>query len=627
MKLYNVFLILLIGLGAFAVQAQEKSDSTVVKKTYAIDEVVVTGTRSETDVRHLPMSISTVNRTQLVARSIPSILPILNEQVPGLFTTSIGIMGYGVSTNSAGGMRMRGVGGSPTTGMLVLIDGHPQYMGLMGHPIADAYQAMLADKVEVIRGPASVLYGSNAMGGVINIVTRKQREEGVKTDVKVAYGSYNTLTTEAANRIRKGKFSSVVTASYNRTDGHRKNMEFEQTGGYAKLGYDFTPAWHASADLNLIHFTSANPGEVTAPLVDNDAKITRGMTSVSLENTYEHTSGAINYFYNWGRHTINDGYPVGGQPLAYRFHSNDQMSGVNAYQTATLFTGNRLTLGFDYLHNGGKAWNTFADDTELDFVDKTIDEVAGYVDFRQSLTASLTVDAGLRWDYNTSCGTNWVPQVGMTYQLPQAGQLKAIVSKGFRNPTIRELYMFKVQNPDLLPEEMMNYELSYAQQVLDNTLSYGLNVFYINGDNMIQIVPVDGRPLTINTGKIENWGVEATFSYQLNSAWRLSSNYSRLHMSYPVIAAPRDKLFAGVHYQRGPWSLASGLQYISGLYTAVNPDTQEAFLSWNLRTRYRLNSSISFTARGENLLGQHYEINQGYPMPKATFMGGIEVTL
>ena len=212
-------------------------------KSYKLDEVVVTGTRNETDIRHLPMAISVVGRRQLEQTYQPSILPALTEQVPGLFTTSRGIMGYGVSTGAAGGMSLRGIGagvnaaGGPTTSLLVLIDGHPQYMGLMGHPIADAYQSMLAERVEVLRGPASVLYGSNAMGGVINIVTRKMQEDGVKTNAQIGYGSYNTLQTEVSNRVRKGRFSSVVTGSYNRTDGHRDDMEFEQYGGYAKLGY------------------------------------------------------------------------------------------------------------------------------------------------------------------------------------------------------------------------------------------------------------------------------------------------------------------------------------------------------------------------------------------------------
>lgn len=106
-------------------------------------------------------------------------------------------------------MSLRGIGGPaqsgvPTTGMLVLIDGHPQYMGLFGHPISDAYQSLMAERVEVLRGPASVLYGSNAMGGVVNIVTRKMREDGVKNYLHTGYGSYNTLQSELTNRIRKG---------------------------------------------------------------------------------------------------------------------------------------------------------------------------------------------------------------------------------------------------------------------------------------------------------------------------------------------------------------------------------------------------------------------------------------
>ena len=86
-------------------------------------------------------------------------------------------------------------------------------MGLMGHPISDAYQSMLAERVEVLRGPASVLYGSNAMGGVINIVTRKMKEDGVRTHANVGYGSYNTLQSEVSNRIRKGRFCELLSAA------------------------------------------------------------------------------------------------------------------------------------------------------------------------------------------------------------------------------------------------------------------------------------------------------------------------------------------------------------------------------------------------------------------------------
>lgn len=208
---------------------EETPAAETVTRNVPIDSVVVTGTRYAADVRHLPMTVSVVGRKEIGQRQEPSLLPLLTEQVPGLFVTSRGVMGYGVSTGAAGGMSLRGLGGGATSQMLVLIDGQPQYMGIFGHPIADACQSMLAERVEVVRGPASVLYGSNAMGGVINIVTRRQAEEGIRTDLNVGYGSWNTLQTEAANRIRKGRFSSVVTASYNRTDGHRATWASNST--------------------------------------------------------------------------------------------------------------------------------------------------------------------------------------------------------------------------------------------------------------------------------------------------------------------------------------------------------------------------------------------------------------
>ena len=304
MRKNTVCLFLFSSLLSISGMAENRKDSTQIGRNYVIDEVVVTGTRNETDIRHLPMTISIVNRQQIEKRYEPSLLPLLTEQVPGLFTTSRGIMGYGVSTGAAGGMSLRGIGGSPTAGLLVLIDGHPQYMGLMGHPIADAYQSMLAERVEVLRGPASVLYGSNAMGGVINIVTRKQQEEGVKNNMQVGYGSYNTLQTEFSNRVKKGCFSSVVTGSYNRTDGHRSDMEFEQYGGYAKLGYDLSTFWKVWEDINVTHFNASNPGTVQTPLFDNDSRITRGMTSFALENHYEKTLNVLKKLEDKGIQTV-----------------------------------------------------------------------------------------------------------------------------------------------------------------------------------------------------------------------------------------------------------------------------------------------------------------------------------
>ena len=633
-------LLLFFALGEITASAQTDSLPNITKTSNGklidpiqIHEVVVTGTRNETDIRHLPMTISVIDRKQIEQSMQPSILPILTQQVPGLFITARGIMGYGVSGGAAGGMSLRGIG-SGSGRLMVLIDGHPQYMGLMGHPIADAYQSLMAERVEVLRGPASVLYGSNAMGGVINIVTRQLHEEGVKTNLNLGYGSFNTLQSEVTNRIRKGGFTSLISGSYNRTDGHRRNMGFEQYGGYAKLGYEFSPYWNIRGDVNVTHFNASQPGEVTDPMIDADQSITRGMTSVAVENRYERTSGAVSFFYNWGDHWINDGYTTNpddkNNPKPYRFDSHDDRMGISWYQSAQLFTGNRLTAGVDYYRFGGKAQNRYVEGERNGerehIVDKVQHEIAGYIDFRQDISHWLTLDAGIRIDHHSHIGTEWIPQAGLSFHLPGSIELKASAGKGFRYPTIREMYMFPPKNPDLRPESMWNYELAFAQRLLDGRLSYGINVFYIDGKNLIVAVPRAGAtPLNMNTGKIDNTGVEVEAAYRIHPHWSVETNYSYLHMDNPVLGAPEHKFYAGAMFSKNRWTVSTGLQYVANLYTNVDHVQTEDFILWNINGSFKVTEWFDIWARGENLLAQRYEINAGYPMPKATIMAGINV--
>lgn len=612
-------------LTAAAGQVHAQRDTTA----HTLDNVVVTGTRNVTDIRHLPMTISVVNRDKLTENQRVNVLPTLSEQVPGLFVTARSMMGYAVSDGAAGGISLRGLG-SGAGRMMVLIDGHPQYQGIFGHSISDSYQTMMADRVEVLRGPASMLYGSNAMGGVVNIVTRSMREDGVKTDINLGAGSYGTFQGEFTNRIRSGKFYSVVAGQYGRSDNNRPSMGFEQYGGYAKLGYDFSPHWTAYADVNVTHFNSSYPGSTYEPLLGARQWITRGVASAVVENHYGRTSGAVSVYHNFGRHKINDGYAPGEQPQENYFRSNDALTGFSIYQSATFFTGNRITVGLDYQHIYGKAWNrVIATGEDLDPIGHHHEnEIAGYVDFRQDLFRWLTVDAGVRVDHHSQTGTEWVPQGGLVFRMVKDGELKAMVSKGFRNPTIREMYLWRPANADLRPERMMNYELSWKQRLCGGAFSYGINLFYINGDNIIQTAMVDNRPMNVNTGAIENSGVEAEFAWKANRYLSLNGNYSFLHMHNKVFAAPEHKAYLGADYRRGRWMLAGGLQYIDGLYTQVDPtEIQENFLLLNVTAAYKALPWLNIWAKGENLLAQKYEINYGYPMPKATFMGGVNINI
>ena len=618
--------------GAVALCAAQLADS--VSTSHNLQEVVVTGIRGQSDIKRLPATVTVVDRATIEQSRETSVLQVLNTEVPGFFATSRGVMGYGVSTGGSGQMSVRGIGGAaqsglPTTSLMVLIDGHPQYMGLMGHPIADAYSTMVAERVEVQRGPASALYGSGAMGGVVNIITRKMAANSSAANVSLAAGSYGTIEAEATGWGNFGLASSMLALSYNRSDGHRSNMGFDQYNAYLKLGYSLSNHWKAAADANVTLFTANNPGAVDDPYYDNYQRIGRGTASVAVSNDYGMTSGTLSVFYNWGEHKINDGYQEGEEPLDYRYKSSDYTLGVSLYQNFSLFKGNRTTAGADYQHFGGKAWNQYITDGSRSYLaDKKMDEIAAYIDFGQALTTWLTADVAARVDHHSRCGTQLIPQVGLVANMPNNGTLKAMASRGYRNPTIREMYMFAPQNPDLEPESLWSYELSYSQMSPDGRLSCGASIFYINGDNIIMRLanPNGSGMLNQNSGEIENWGTEVSVGYIPAHELSFTCSYSWLHMENPVLASPEHKLSFVARWQQGRWNASATVQHIAGLYTDLDEPSTERFTLLDLQCGFMACKLLSLYVKGENLLAQRYEIMSGYPMPRATFMAGIKLS-
>lgn len=605
---------------ATGLQAQPAKDSLTT------GEVVVTGTRAPSDVRYLPLTVTTIGRQQISESFHTSILPLVNEQVPGIFVTQRGLLGFGVSTGAAGGMKIRGIGGSPTTEMMVLVDGSPHFTGLMGHTVADLYQSLVAEKVEIVRDPASVLYGSNAMGGVMNIITRQGMTDGLTNKFRLQGGSYGTMEGEYAGTQRYGIFSNMIGLSAAASDGHRPRMHFEQYSLVDNLSFQLGKYWTARGEVNMTHFISNNPGTVSAPMIDNYMNIYRGTASAGINNRYERASGSATFYLDWGHHKIDDGHTAQKPEQKALYLQRDHTYGVNLFETVRLFTGNHTTFGLDYQHVDGSAWTKAkSDGTKSYYVNsKTADEMAGYVDFRQTLLDVLTFDAALRYNHHSRAGSEWIPQAGISFIPTKNSMLKATVSKGFRNPTLRELYMFKPANKELKAERLMNYELSWHHDL--SKLSYGANLFYIDADNLIQTEVINGKPLNVNTGTLYNWGFELTTAYSVNSHLHLNANYSYLHTSKAITSAPRHKLYAGGDYRWKCLTLTTGVQWIGHLLTTTTaPTKRQDYVLWNLSASCKATRWLTIFAKGENLLAQKYETYDGFPMPRATVMGGVDI--
>lgn len=618
-----------LALSGLVLQGSAQTDSL------ALQEVVVTGTRHATEVSRLPMNVTVVSREQLTENFQQSVLPTLTQEVPGLFINSRGVMGYGVSGGGSGSFNLRGLSGGSR--VLVLIDGHPQYANIFDHPIGDAYQTMMAERVEVVSGPSSVLYGSNAMGGVVNIVTRKMHEDGVRNSVNVGAGSYGSIQAEVSNQIRQGRFSSTAAAQYSRSDNHRPRMGFEQYGGYLNLGYDINENFIARLSADVTHFNASHPGTISSPLYEADQYITRGVVNASVSNHFDGLDGTLMVYSNFGRHKINDGYgPMknNNKPQANLFRSKDALTGVSFFETAQLFEGNHTTIGADYQHIYGYAYNTSrADGSELPTNYKAgtgksyRNEWAAYVDFRQDLLSWLTLDAGLRYDWQNVSGGEWVPQFGIVARPVSDGVLKLTAAKGFRNPSMMELYFYGTNgNVELKAERLWNYELSWQQTL--GRFSYKANIFYLKADNLVGTgVKPDGVVGRINTGAFENAGYELQASYRVNSHLSVHANRSYIHQQEgrEQPGTPEYVDYLGIRWHQGRFAVNAGTQHVSNYYTGGATAPYQTFTLVNLSLAYSPLDDLKLWVRGENLMRQHYELLDGYPMPLATFMAGVNI--
>ena len=134
-----------------------------------------------------------------------------------------------------------------------------------------------------------------------------------------------------------------------------------------------------------------------------------------------------------------------------------------------------------------------------------------------------------------------------------------------------------------------------------------------------------GRPLNVNTGSFTNHGFELSGDYQLTSHWGLNANYSYLHMKKAIEGAPEGKFYLGANYTCGRFALVMGLQHISGLH--ISATEKEDFTLLNATASYRILPELAVYVKGDNLLAERYQTYAGFPMPKATFMGGVRVNL
>jgi len=537
------------------------------------------------------------------------VLDLLDRKIPGLSVTRKGVAGYGVASGSAGAISMRGIGGKPNTGVLVLIDGRPEFMGMMGHPLPDVYLSSQIEKIEVIKGPASTLFGSNAMGGVINIITKKRFEEGMSTSFESRYGSYNTMQNVLINEGRKDNFFYTVNFSNIKTDGERTYSEYKNSSLSLKLGYELNKNYEIILSGNHTEFKIYDPGLETNPVIDHWYNIERNWFNLSFNNQNNRLNGEIRVHGNTGYHKIYDGW-----------RSNDGTYGLIMYQHLRLNNAT-VTFGFDYKRYGGTGKNITAD---KNYGTHYIYEYAPYLNF-QYFTGDWILNTGYRVEKNKVYGNENAPKFGIVRKINK-GNITLNVCKGYRSPTIRELYLFPAPNPELKPENAWNKEIAFNYQY-SNFGKIIMSIFELKGTNFIQTFGSYPNLRLENSGSFTHRGVEFALSGLHYNGFTNDLTFCRLDVGDNTANIPEYKLNLTIQKNFGRFSSLLSFQKVWNYYGANKKQQRlNDYLYSKINVRYTPYKNINLFGIIDNVFNESYQIITGYPMPGRHFYMGFETT-
>jgi iron complex outermembrane receptor protein len=608
LKIFSTLIILIISGHSYnySQEVKTQNDTTV----YIGKEVLVIASKYASVREDISASVYVIDKEEISNSIGNTVLELIDKRVAGLTLTQKTVLGYGVGSGAAGGINIRGVGGQPNTGVLVLVDGRPDIMGIFGHPISDVYSLENVEKIEVVKGPASVLYGTNAMGGIINIITKKDIKNGYKNSISGEFGSFNTYKTQFTNEGGFGKLNYLISLGINGTDGHREKSDYKSNTYTTKLIYNLSEEWEISLGGNSTKFKMHDPGTVTNPAPNSWFDVKRDWFDLSILNKTNFGSGEFKLHSNMGHHEIYDGWV-----------SNDKTYGFLFYQHLKPFSGNTLTIGFDYKKIGGDAKDA---DTNYNYGKKYEYQYAPYFHIQQAFLKKIIVSTGIRIEKIYNRKSELVSKFGLVYHVNDKNSLKTNVSKGFRAPTIRELYFFPPSNTKIDPEELWNYEIGYNYET--KKIRIEALGFIMEGSNLIRVTGNFPNVAFKNTGEFTHKGVELNAFLKLIDNVNMSAGYCWLDPQNETQYNPKNKINFNLSYSKDSFRCELFTQSLWDRFGSDFAQNRlDQFVIWDSRVSYDISKYITLIGKINNITNENYQIIAGYPMPGRNFSIGLRI--
>ena len=583
-----------------------------------LKEVVVTATKTEQDPQDLTQSVTVITADEIRKSGARTVAEAI-ERTTGVEVTDNGPLGAVIGVS---------IRGSSSTQVLVLLDGRRlNSPGTGGFDLSDLPIPLeKIDRIEIVRGPASALYGADALGGVVNIITKKPT--GFESTITGVGGSHGLWTLGADNAGRVGNFYYDLYVNELRYGGYRINSDLDQTTTGAKLGYDFSKDSSLEATFNYGEKAIGVPGsiEFPSPLAREWDRTLDSALTYKVRFSKE-LDASVSVYENRDKILYND-------PNNPPYSINISTSNGVDLQTNWLITyWNRLTLGVDA--RGDHLESIIAGEHSASLV-------AGYIQDEISFGQPFILILGGRYDDHSVYGGQFDPKASARYLIASTGTIfRASIGRAFSAPTLEDLYWafdgFEQGNPNLKPETSVEYDGS-VEQSLGKGRMIKFTVFDRHVKDLIVWEPDPTTfiysPMNVDKARISGFEAEAKFTFFDAITWGVNYTYMD----------PKD-LVTGGHVPNVPEDMIKSYInitfptktnfYIEGRYVqnyvqpapTPNPSAHYGVVDAKILQPLTFGSYLKtdIFVGIKNLTNRSYEVIAGYPMPPTEVYAGLTV--
>jgi vitamin B12 transporter len=590
------------------------------------ETIVVSATRIATPVSEIAGSVTVITADDIAARQQRALTDVLRD-VPGLVLAQSGGPGAQASIFT------RGTNSNHTK---VLLDGIDIGDAASPTGAADISKLLAGDiaRVEVLRGPGSALYGSDAIGGVINLVTRAG-EGPAALKLLAEGGAFDTFNQAAALSGSDGGFHYAATLQHQHVGanpvtprallrpGERRNDDFyDNLSASTRLGYELDPGF----DLSLTGRYANSLGKITNDAFDLTTFTSYPAANRSRVDTLQYDGRFAAHLDRWGvDQTLGLGY------------SANAISNADPDNGYSIAAGERVKLDWQgsALVADGQTLMMGAE-TAREAIHKPLSDGittnAGFAEIQSDFGGGFYNSASVRLDSNSRYGDRFTWHLAPVFLFSQTGtKLKATIGTGFKAPSLQQLFGPYGHNPGLKPETSSGYDAGLEQAF--GAVKAGITWFH---NDIANLIDYDASFVPINVARARTQGVESFLAWKADRALGLRADYTYTDAIDPVtrtalLRRPRHKASLTVDWRLSDLTLAATLLYIGPRpdigRESFAPEKLPGAATLDLAASYRLSGGLRLTGRVENLSGTHYQNPDGFLRPGIGAYAGVEAEL